>query len=37
MLTGDNKWNSRKEPTQPLTTPADFAREKTPTPGSSRM
>ena len=37
MLTGDNKWNSRKEPPQPLTTPADFARKKTPTPGSSRM
>ena len=37
MLTGDNKWNSRKEPPQPLPTPADFTREKTPTPGSSRM
>ena len=29
MLTGDNKWNSRKEPPQPLTTPADFTRENT--------
>ena len=37
MLTGENKWNSRKEPPQSLTTPADVTREKTPTPGSSRM
>ena len=31
-------WNNRKEaPPKPLTKPADFIREKTPTPGTSKQ
>ena len=33
--TTDN-WTSRKEAPKPLTKPADFIREKTPTPGTSK-
>ena len=31
MVTGE-RWNIQKEPPKPLTKPADFTREKTPTP-----
>ena len=34
-VTGE-RWNIRKEPPKPLTKPADFTREKTPTPGTSK-
>ena len=33
-VTGE-RWNIRKESPKPLTKPADFTREKTPTPGPS--
>ena len=35
-VTGE-RWNIRKEPPKPLTKPADFTREKTPTPGTSKQ
>ena len=34
-FTGE-QWNIKKEPPKPLTKPADFTREKTPTPGPSK-